>query len=189
MITNSGSTTYTGVRFYHGGDTFFGGDDLSFGFYDPVKRMVYIRNNDFASWGIMGFYASPSTPASRYFEGSTARDTATPANQDGPSQHGRSALHRRRLLPAVGPGDSGSGASWTIDAYETWSEAGPLQIFAPPAQNVKRSQTVTVPFRLQSLSSNVMTLTLAASCDKSWSPPCRFERSRRSPPTRASRAT
>ena len=79
VITNRGSTTYTGVRMYHGGDTYFGGEDSAFGFYDPVKRMVYIRNADFARWGIMGFYASPSTPASHYYEGqySTGNSYAT----------------------------------------------------------------------------------------------------------------
>ena len=34
------------------------------------------------------------------------------------------------------------GASWTIDAYETWSAAGPLQILAPSREDVKRTQTV-----------------------------------------------
>jgi len=170
VITNRGSRTYTGVRMYHGGDTYFGGDDRSSGFYDPVKKMVYIRNADFARWGIMGFYASPSTPAHHYYEGqySTGNSYAS-SRADLPDTVDPTYLDAGYYLQwdraTLAPG-----ASWTINAYETWSQAGPLQIIAPPAKNVKRGQTVTVPFRLQSLSSNVMTLTLAASCNKSWSP-------------------
>ena len=59
-IENTGSTSYQAARFYHGGDTMFGGDDSASGFYDASKSMVYIRNNAFADWGIMGFYANPA---------------------------------------------------------------------------------------------------------------------------------
>jgi hypothetical protein len=170
VLTNTGSTPYTNVRLYHGGDTYFGGVDSAYGFYDAAKKMVYIRNNDFTNWGIMGFYASPSTPSTRYYEGqysvgnSYARNRTARPNTVDPSYLDAGYYlqwDRATLAP---------GASWTIDAYETWSAAGPLQIFAPTLRNVKRGQTVTVPFTLQSLSSNVVTLTLTPSCTKAWSP-------------------
>lgn len=168
VITNTGSTTYTGARFYHGGDTYFGGSDSAYGFYDPSKHMVYIRNNDFTNWGIMGSYASPSTPASHYYEGqyNTGNGYAS-GRQNLPDTVNPSYLDAGYYLQwdraTLAPG-----ASWTIDAYETWSAAGPLQIFAPPAQNVSRGQTVTIPYTLQSLNSAVVTITLAATNNKGW---------------------
>ncbi len=170
VLTNRGTKTYTGARFYHGGDCYFGGDDDSWGFYDAAKKMVYVRNVDYLNWGLMGFFASPSTPASHYFEG----------QYDDGNDYAEDRVNLPDTVISTSYEDAGyylqwdratlaPGASWTIEATELWTPAGALQIIAPPARNVTRNQTVTVPFTVQSLAAAPVTITLAASCDKSWS--------------------
>ena len=68
-LTNTGSTTYSDLRLFHGGDSYFGGVDSAYSFYDAANSMVYLRNNDYTNWGLMGFYANPATPAAHYYGG------------------------------------------------------------------------------------------------------------------------
>ena len=59
MLRNTGSTTYSDIRFFHGGDTYFGGNDSARSWWSEANRMVYV-NNAFTLTGYMGFYASPT---------------------------------------------------------------------------------------------------------------------------------
>jgi hypothetical protein len=68
-LSNTGSTAYTGLRFFHGGDAYFGGDDFAWGYHDAASGKVYLRNSDAANWGLMSFQANPATPAASFFEG------------------------------------------------------------------------------------------------------------------------
>ncbi len=167
-LTNDGSTSFSAARLYHGGDAYFGGQDLATGFYDETKSMIYIRNTLYADWGIMGFYANPATPASRYFEGYFY-------------QGSRLAGSRADLPSTVNPNyvDAGyflqwdrenlpPGASWTIEAFEIWTPGGALQMVAPGNQNAVPGSTVILPFTVQNLGNSGMSLTLAASTASGW---------------------
>ncbi len=168
VLTNNGSTTFSNVRLYHGGDTYFGNNDLAYGFYDPSKSMVYVRNLDYANWGIMGFYANPATPADRYFQGNyytcwqhLCNRADLPNTVDANYQDAGYALEWDRS--ALAPGQS-----WTIQAYEVWTPGGPLQLLAPGTQNVASESTVTLPFTVQNLSEEPLNLTLSAAADTGW---------------------
>lgn len=170
-ITNNGSTTFTGVRHYHGGDTYFGGEDHAFGFWDASKGMVYVRNMTFADWGLMGFYADPATPSSRYVEAEYhAADAGPEAGADlSDTVENSDFVDAGYYLQWDRGGSLAPGESWTIKAYELWTPAGALQMFAPPPKDVVGGTTVPLPFTLQNLSDTTMTLSLTAACDTGWS--------------------
>jgi len=169
VITNNSATTFTGVRLYHGGDSMFGEEDSAKGFYDPAKSMVYIRNADYANWGIMGFYANPATPASHYFEGYFNDGVGYATSNTGLSDavHGSGFVDAGYYLQwdhaTLSPGQS-----WVIQAYEIWTPGGPLQIIAPGSQNVAPASTVSLPFTVQNLGTSSLSLTLAASTAAGW---------------------
>ena len=170
LLENQGAVDHTDIRFFYGGDTYFGNNDSAYGFYDAANSMVYVRNLDTTNWGIMGFYANPVTPADHYFEGqySTGNshatsgllpDTVNPSYVDA----GYYLQWNRATLAA--------GASWTIRAFETWTEAGALQVLAPGNQNVVPNTTVTLPFVVQNLSTSPIDVSLsAASTQGGWTP-------------------
>lgn len=164
---NTGETSFGAVRLYHGGDTYFGGEDDAFGFYDPAKSMVYVRNNLFEDWGIMGFYANPGTPASHYFEGDYSEGNGYP--EDGVD------LPDTVLPEFVDAGyylqwDSAlaQGATWAVQAYEVWTPGGPLQILAPGPQNVAADSVVVLPFTIQNLSEVPQEFELSATSAEGW---------------------
>ncbi len=168
IITNNGATSFSGARFYHGGDSYFGGVDSAYGFYDPSKSMVYVRNNDYTNWGIMGFYANPATPADRYYEGYyyTGRNYAG-ARTDLPNTVDASFRDAGYYLEwdreGLAPGES-----WTIQAYEIWTAAGALQIIAPGSQNVAQDSELVLPFTIQNLGTVPLSLNLSAFSDVGW---------------------
>ncbi|MDZ4169692.1 MAG: OmpA family protein [Coriobacteriia bacterium] len=162
-IANSGPTTHTDVRLYHGGDTYFGGEDSASSFYDPAKSMVYVRNNNYANWGLMGFYANPATPANHYFGGhySIGNGYAT-AGTDLPDSANTAYTDAGYYLQwnraTLSPGET-----WLIEAYELWTPGGPLQMLAPGPQNAAPDSTVALPFTLQNLSTSPQDVTVSAS--------------------------
>ncbi len=136
-ITNESNTraatTYTDCRFLHGGDTYFGGEDESEGHWDPNLGMVYLTNPDPAITGTMGFYGSLATPADHYYEddydfvGETILTGQLPDTVNPDYVDAGYALQWNRATLA--PGET-----WTIIAYEKWTEAGFVQVFAPAEQ-------------------------------------------------------
>ncbi|MDO8964010.1 MAG: hypothetical protein Q7W30_05880 [Coriobacteriia bacterium] len=162
-LTNSGATTFTGARFYHGGDAYFGGEDDAYGFYDPSKGMVYLRNNDYTNWGLMGFYADPTTPSSRYFEGVYSDGNNLALAGDNLTDSVESSFEDAGYYLQWDRTGLAPGQSWTIKANEIWTPAGALQILAPAPKTVTRGSTVPLQFTLQNLTENTMTLTLSAS--------------------------
>ena len=144
-ISNLGQTTYTDIGFLHGGDTYFGGDDRSMGHWEPSLGMVYLTNPDPAIAGIMGFYGDRTTPASHHYEdwygsvwtalesghlGDTVRSDFIDAGYGLEWDRG-----------TLAPGDV-----WTITAYEKWTEAGFIQVFAPQEETAPVGTKVTLPF-------------------------------------------
>jgi hypothetical protein len=171
QFVNRGATTYGTVRLYHGGDSFFGGSDSARGYFDATKSMVYVRNNDYTNWGIMGFYANPGSPASRYVEGQyNVGNGYASSGGNLPNTVDPSYVDAGYYLQWDRAGFSPD-ATWTVQAYEQWTPGGALQLLAPGPQNVSADTTVTLPFTLQNLatSSRDVTLTVASS-QTSWTP-------------------
>ncbi|MBD3349683.1 MAG: hypothetical protein GF400_10890, partial [Candidatus Eisenbacteria bacterium] len=68
-LTNTSGSAFSDVRFIHGGDTYFGGDDSARSWWNDSQNMIYVNNNNFSNSGVMGFYGAPATPADHYFGG------------------------------------------------------------------------------------------------------------------------
>lgn len=150
-ITNNGESAYADVRFFHGGDTYFGGFDSARSWWSSDLSMVYVNNANFDVSGIMGFYANPATPADHYFGGqyntgnNAARvqgrlpDTANSNFIDA----GYYLEWDRQVLDV--------GSTWTIEAFETWTHPAPVQVIAPADQSAVADSVVTQNFQLHNL--------------------------------------
>ncbi len=167
-IENVGDEDRSNLRFYHGGDTYFGGEDDASSYFDAGKSMVYVRNNLFNNWGIMGFFANPGSPADHYFgghyddgnyyagQGESLPDTVDDEFQDA----GYYLQWDRDVLLA--------GRSWSIRAYEIWTPGGPLQVLAPSPQGVLPGITVDLPFTLHNLSEVPQDIELSVDASDGW---------------------
>jgi hypothetical protein len=161
-VTNTGASTFNDLRFFHGGDTFFGGDDSARSWYDSVNNMVYVTNTAFTNSGLMGFYANPATPSTRYFGGrydiadAFASVTAQlPNTTDSNFVDAGYYLqwNRASLAPAE---------SWSIYSHEIWSAPGALQVLAPANDYVLPGTTASRTFRVQNLTSGPLTVSWSA---------------------------
>ena len=172
-LANTGVTTYTNSRFFHGGDTTFGGSDSARSWYDPGNTMVYVTNPDFTNSGLMGFYANPATPAAAYMGGNyyEAQGIAAgidvfvyppvPIDPQLPDTADSSFLdagyqlqwNRASLAP---------GQTWNIESFETWSAPGALQVLSPADDFVIPGSTVRASFKVHNLSGGALPVTLAA---------------------------
>jgi putative cell wall-binding protein len=170
-IEHLGGEIIQNVRLYHGGDTYFGGEDSASSYYDPTKSMIYVRNNEFTDWGIMGFYANPATPADHYFGGhySTGNGFAQ-GNQDLPDTADEAYTDAGYYLQWNKSGWLWSGDPvWHIQAYEIWTPGGALQVLAPGTQNVLAGSTIDLPFTLHNIGSVPQDVTLSVeSDDPAW---------------------
>jgi hypothetical protein len=166
-IENHGGVTRTDLRFFHGGDTYFGDDDAAYGFYDAANSMVYIRNQDTDNWGIMGFYANPLTPAGRYFEGhySTGNSQASGGQLSNTvdANYVDAGYYLQWNRASLAPGET-----WSIQAFEVWTPAGNLQVLAPGNQNVTGGAILTLPFTVQNLGADPQPVTVSAASTQAW---------------------
>lgn len=154
LENRSATTTYNNLKLLHGGDTQFGNVDEAFGFFDPAKTMVYVRNQDYTNWGFMGFYANPASPADAYCEGqyTSCNQLAAQGNLNNQIKFGASAdFHDAGYWLQWNRSDIAPGEAWEIDAYEIWTDGGPVQILAPASQNVAPNSKLTLPFTVQNL--------------------------------------
>jgi len=166
-ITNNGDVTWTNLRFLHGGDTYFGGDDASQGYYDDNLNMVYLTNPDPSIDGIMGFYAHPLTPADHYEEGGysiVCRNIAggqladTVEGSDVDAGYGLQ-WNRGSLAP---------GETWTIEAFEKWTEAGFVQVIAPAGESASSGTDLVYNFLVQNMDDDAVSFDLAAESSNGW---------------------
>lgn len=168
-IANNGASTFNDVRFFHGGDTEFGGDDNARSWYDASNKMVYVTNPAFTNTGFMGFYANPATPSSAYFGGQYSTGNAFASSTAQLPSTANSAFvdagyylqwNRASLTP---------GQSWSIDSYEIWSPPGAVQVLSPASDYVSPGTTVTRIFRVQNLSGGPLTIALSvAATPDAW---------------------
>ena len=167
-LENTGETSHGDLRFFHGGDTYFGGDDSARSWYDDELRMVYVNNSGFSNSGYMAFYANPLTPLSHYFSGnySTGRSQVIAGalsdtfNSDFLDAGYYLQWNREELRP---------GETWRIEAFETWSPPGSLQVLTPGDEYVTPGATVRKVFKIHNLSDTTpLSVTLAASTTSGW---------------------
>ena len=163
VIENNGSTTWTDLRFIHGGDSFFGGNDSARSWWDAENRMIYIHNNDFTNQGIMGFYGSPATPADHYFGGSfslgrTQAQTKGRLNDTANANFVDAGYYLEWDRETLAPGQT-----WSITAYEFWSEPTFLQVIAPANAFVKAGTSLTHNFKVHNLNSATQDIDLTVS--------------------------
>ena len=101
-IVNNGQTTYTGVSWRYGGDTFFANSDQASGFYDASLGMVYCTNPGAA--GLMGMFGGSDTPADHFYEGGYSDVVVALAN---PHAHLPDAVDKEFI-------DNGMGLEWEL---------------------------------------------------------------------------
>lgn len=167
-MENLGTTTFNDVRFFHGGDTFFGGDDSARSWYDADLRMVYVNNSGFSNSGYMGFYANPLTPFARYFSGSywAGKSQTISGELDNTSDSNflDAGYYLQWNRTTLAPGQS-----WNIEAFETWSPPGSLQVLTPAAEYVPPGTTIRKTFKVHNLSDTTpLSVTLSASTASGW---------------------
>ena len=166
-IANIGSTTYDDVRFTHGEDTYLAGNDRGEGHFDNALKMVYVTNVAAGIADLMGIYASASTPFSYYFESGysinydrmrnwTLDNTVNPLNVDCGYSLGWT---RATLAP---------GQTWTIIAYEKFTQAVGVQVIAPAEQAGNPGGTLAYAFTVRNLDAASQTISLASSSANGW---------------------
>lgn len=167
-LENTGSSTFNDVRFFHGGDTYFGGSDSARSWYDADLRMVYVNNNSFSNSGYMGFYANPLTPFDHYFSGGyyTGYQLVTAGQLDDTSNSSflDAGYYLQWNRASLEPGQA-----WNVEAFETWSPPGSLQVLTPASEYVTPGSTVRKSFKVHNLSDTTpLNVTLSASTASGW---------------------
>ena len=167
-LTNLKDTELTDLRFIHGGDTYFGGQDNARSWWNADRSMVYINNSSFLTSGIMGFYGSQATPPEHYFGGqyitgvvqakSSARldDTVDSSYVD-------AGYQLEWDLATLAAGET-----WTIEAFEFWTDPTFLTVIPPEDQFTEAESTLTLQYFLQNMDTSAYTIDLAASSDLGW---------------------
>ncbi len=166
-IKNVSSSAKSSLKFFHGGDTYYGYDDDSNSFYSSSAKMVYLTNSNVTDTAYMSFMAHPATPASHYFGGGYSsnndqmetgllEDSTNPNYVDA----GYSLQWNKSSLAA--------GATWTIIAYETFSPGGIAQIFAPASESGVPGQVIHTTARIQNLGSSSATFNVTSASANTW---------------------
>ncbi|MHB1012920.1 MAG: COG1470 family protein [Desulfobacteria bacterium] len=165
-IANVGPKTYSDVRFTHGEDTYLAGNDNGEGHFDNALKMVYVMNPGFTA-DLMGLYSSASTPFSYYFEGGystnfnrmrnwTLDNTVNPANVDCGYSLG---WMRTTLAP---------GQTWSIIAYEKFTQSVGVQVIAPAEQAGSPGSTLSYAFTVRNLDAATTTIALSSNSANGW---------------------
>ena len=176
-IANNGTETFTDVRFLHGGDTYFAGDDDSQGHWNESLGMVYLTNPDPLLTGIMGFYGSLATPADQYYEAyygdvnDAMQAGNLPNTVDNSDEDAGYALQWNRT--SLAPGET-----WVIVSFEKWTTAGLVQVLAPADQVGTPGQTIAYSFAVTNEQDTEETLNLSAVSSSGWSATISGESSR-----------
>lgn len=144
-----GGEPLSDLTFIHGGDTTFGGNDMSRSYWNEALNMIYLKRVDVNITGTMGFAGNPSTPATKYFGGyyddggvyaSETGDLPNTWNEADTDAGYQLQWNKASLRP---------GNSWEIISYERWTDAGFLQLMPPAGKTVYAGDTVTYQFVAQ----------------------------------------
>ncbi|MBN2530997.1 MAG: choice-of-anchor D domain-containing protein [Deltaproteobacteria bacterium] len=169
-LANSSGSDFTDVRFFHGGDTYFGGDDSARSWWNAESQMIYVNNSSFETSGVMGFFGGGATPAAYYFGGryNTGNDYASstgrlPNSADSSYVDAGYHLEWDRATLA-------NGETWTIEATQIWTDPASLQVVPPADGYAQADQTMALSFTVHNLDAgSSATVDLAAeSTDIDW---------------------
>lgn len=169
ILENTGNTAYNDLRFFHGGDAYFGGTDSARSWYDADLRMLYLTNPSVQNYGYMAFFANPLTPISHYFGGAygTGR-SAIRGNAELPDQHNTNYVDAGYYLQWSRPTLPG-GQSWRIEAFESWTAPGAVQVLAAGDEYTLAGKTIRKIFKIQNLNEAVAkTITWSVSSASGW---------------------
>lgn len=168
-LTSSASASLSNLRFYHGGDTYFGGYDSSRSWWDPDLRILYLTNSEFSESGIMGVYTNPATPADGFMAGdwedtvnAVWDGTSLPnaANSDYIDAGYALQWNRSTLAP---------GETWIIEMFETWTHPLVVQVISPADASAPADATVVQTFKVHNLDdSNRHTFELSVVNSQGW---------------------
>ena len=163
-ITNLSGAEMTDIRFFHGGDATFGGSDAARSWWNPTQSMVYVNNSTFSSSGTMGFYSSPATPSTHYFGGGydTGIDQALTGDLD---DSANSMFIDAGYQLQWNKASLASGATWIIEAYETWTDPTFIAVLVPIDQLTRPATTAGLGFSVHNLDEVDHTLDLTASTE------------------------
>jgi hypothetical protein len=165
-IQNTGNTTYTDLRFMHGGDTYFGGIDASNGNYDPALNMVYLTNSGVT--GIMGLFGTPATPADHYYENNYSAVTSAMCSGNNLPDTVNATYVDAGYAVEWDRGSLAPGDIWVIEAIEKWTAEGDVQVIAPAGLNGNVGDTFDYTFNVQNLQGSSDTFDLSASSSLGW---------------------
>jgi hypothetical protein len=159
VVSNGGSTTYTGVALRYGGDTYFANSDAASGFYDATQGMVYCTNS--AAAGLMGMLGGLNSPATHYYEdGYSSVWSALAGAADLPDTVNSTFLDNGTALQ-WDVGTLAPGGSFTVVCIEKWTAAGLVQVIAPQQRAAGVGDVVGLDFSIQNLESVDDTFTFA----------------------------
>jgi hypothetical protein len=164
-ITNGSGTTYTNCTFIHGGDAYFADNDDAQSYWDDNLGMVYLRNPGLS--GLMGFYGGLGSRADGYnggdyYDGDVMAVAGELDNTVDP-EFIDCGYHLQWNRASFAPGET-----WTITAYEKWTEAGDVQVMAPAEQTATKGDTVSLSFVVQNFQADTDTFDLEAASDLGW---------------------
>lgn len=130
-LTNTSGAQMTNVKLVYGGDTYFGGNDYGYSYWDPNLNMVYVRSSDSAS----NFMGLSSGSAGAYFGGAynlgavfadqaTLPNSVTTANTD----QSYYLQWNKQYINAS--------ETFSPSATESYSIGGALQVISPQNQGL-----------------------------------------------------
>ncbi|MBA3938266.1 MAG: hypothetical protein H0X38_12450 [Planctomycetes bacterium] len=159
-VTNASNSTFTGVALRYGGDSFFYFSDLANGFFDPALGMVFCRNDKVP--GLMGMFGAANTPATHHFEdGFSANGTQLQSTGDLPDTVNPSFIDNGMSLQ-WDHGTLAPNESFTITAFEKWTDTGLVQVLAPSLTSANPGTTLNLSFTVQNLQNITDTFNLTA---------------------------
>ena len=173
-IVNNGSKTYTDLRFRHGGDTRFRGDNLSIGNWDPVWRMVYLTEPGspgfMGLYGALGAYGDTPCPADNFSEYLPANVESYMKSRFYLNNIWRDVEHDAAyalewLKDSLAPGES-----WTVTAFERWdcgtASGGRPEVI--PGRGEGCGETIPVSFEVRNWGTAEDTYDLTINSQSGW---------------------
>jgi hypothetical protein len=166
-IANQGSTTFSDLRFINGEDTYFAGDDSGTGAWSDAQRMVYVRNSTGGANGLMGFYTDAANTPAFFHEGQYGYNYDMMAT---------GTLDNTVDLNLIDSGYSlgwtratlAPGATWTIEAYETFIYSQDVQVVAPSEETANPGDEVLYTFTVTYFGTGTPTYDLTAVSEHGW---------------------
>lgn len=164
-IQNTGETTLDDLRFFHGGDTYFQGDDRGGGFWDENNNTVGVQHTvgeEIARMSLQGATIPESYESRGYWlvgESVAAGGLTGAIDPDENTDNGYGMEWRQASLA---PGET-----WTIQAYEKFGDAvvgGPL-VFAPTLTPADAGATLDLTFTVENTGVEPMAAELAVEVD------------------------